>query len=140
MKNIYGQYIFLSDRCGKKLDKCVYEQTVSPGEDVGLRGVGGGGREGRGGLWLRDPLADPEGESIPFTRPLGADGRSIPSETVGDGSLLLQREKDTGDHVRNHVWLQTCDAPQPITGYIHHFWYNQTAISTLTTKEKQHFC
>lgn len=41
---------------------------------MGLRGVGGGGREGRGGLWGRDPLVDTEGESIPFTRPLGADG------------------------------------------------------------------
>lgn len=80
----------------------MYEQTVSPGEDVGLRGVGGGGREGRGGLWLRDPLADPEGESIPFTRPLGADGRSIPSETVGDGSLLLQRERETPEISRRN--------------------------------------
>ncbi len=48
-------------------------ECVSPGEDVGLRGVGGGGREGRGGL---DPLDDAEGESMPFTRPLGAGGCS----------------------------------------------------------------
>lgn len=65
------------------------ERVERAGEDAGLRGARGGGREGLGGLGGRDPLDDPEGESMPFTRPFGADGGSGASVTDGEESRLL---------------------------------------------------
>lgn len=76
-----------------------------PGEDEGLRGAMGGGREGLGGLGGRDPLPDREGESIPFTRPFGADGRSETSLTDGDESLLLQRESRFSFELLPLIWI-----------------------------------
>lgn len=76
---------------------------MSPGEDEGLRGAIGGGREGLGG---RDPLADREGESIPLTCPFGGDGRSEASLTDGDASLLLHRELDMSHDIRQTIHKQ----------------------------------
>lgn len=66
--------------------------THSPGEEVGLRGVGGGGREGLGGRrgFPLEPPADRAGDPVPFTataRPVGEALCSKPS-TEGEPSLL----------------------------------------------------
>lgn len=66
--------------------------TASPGEEVGLRGVGGGGREGLGGRrgFPLEPPADRAGDPVPFTataRPVGEALCSKPS-TEGEPSLL----------------------------------------------------
>ena len=59
---------------------------VWPGEEVGLRGVGGGGLDGLGG---RRGLDDTEGDPVLFAdfRPLGEDLCSTPS-TAGELSRL----------------------------------------------------
>lgn len=63
------------------------------GEEVGLRGVGGGGLEGLGGRKGRVPLDDTEGDPVLFTdlRPLGEDRCSMLS-TAGELSLLRLME------------------------------------------------
>lgn len=60
-----------------------------PGEDVGLRGVGGGGLEGLGGLRGFEDPDDTDGEFVLFAdlRPLGEDLCSTPS-TAGEVSRL----------------------------------------------------
>lgn len=59
-----------------------------PGEELGLRGVGGGGLDGLGG---RRGLAGPDDtEGEPDLRPLGEDLCSVPS-TAGELSLLCLR-------------------------------------------------
>lgn len=56
---------------------------------MGLRGVGGGGLEGRGGRRGRVTLDDTDGDPVLFTdlRPLGEDRCSVLS-TAGELSLL----------------------------------------------------
>lgn len=67
----------------------LYSVNVWPGEEVGLRGVGGGGLEGLGGRRGLEAPDDTEGEPVPFAdlRPLGEDLCSTPS-TAGELSRL----------------------------------------------------
>lgn len=91
----------------RALDLCfppVLSWTVSravnvwPGEEVGLRGVGGGGLEGLGGRRGLEPPDDTEGDPVLFAdlRPLGEDLCSTLS-TAGELSRLrLWRGKVEG--------------------------------------------
>ncbi len=71
----------------KKVSRTV---GVRPGEEVGLRGVGGGGLDGLGGRRGLGPPDDTEGDPVLLTdlRPLGEDLCSTPS-TAGELSRLL---------------------------------------------------
>lgn len=63
------------------------------GEEVGLRGVGGGGLEGLGGRRGREPPDDTEGDPVLFTDlwPPG-EGRCSTPSTAGELSLLRLME------------------------------------------------
>lgn len=63
------------------------EPFEDAGEELGLRGVGGGGLEGRGG---RRGLEPPEGDPVPFTatRRVPGDDRCSTPSTTGELSLL----------------------------------------------------
>lgn len=65
---------------------------AKPGEDAGLRGVGGGGREGLGGREARVLPADSEGEPVPLAirRPLGMSSRL---SMEGEVSLLVLQNR-----------------------------------------------
>lgn len=71
----------------------VMSLTASPGEEVGLRGVGGGGREGLGGrrgLPL-EPPADRAGDPVPFTATARPVGEALCSKPSTEGELSLLR-------------------------------------------------
>lgn len=66
--------------------QCVSRQVPN---EAGLRGVGGGGREGLGGRRGLEPPTERDGESVPFTAPSFVAAMSSMLSAEGEASLLV---------------------------------------------------